>query len=298
MVVQHTFPHLYSYDSNYKNIGFLDTEANDFRLSGWQYHMNMMDEIWVPCQQNLDAARNSGVTVPIKIVEHSINVSDYKPVDGAKIKEMQDSFTFGFVGEWIERKNVKAFIQAFHIAFGPREPVNMFIKTSKSSLEVVQKFCTHIRDGMKIRKEYKEEIVVSGFLEKPDYISVMEQIDCFVMPSRGEAFCIPALEAMALGIPCLYTDGIGMDYCVGESIKSRKEPCFGALQTLPDLDTSYSTWSEIDVLELAKTMRRWYNILQKNKNLKSSIKKQCIETAAGYDYKYIGIGIKEILNGG
>tara|TARA_Y100001938_G_scaffold133366_1_gene192642 strand:+ start:3232 stop:4320 length:1089 start_codon:yes stop_codon:yes gene_type:complete len=294
VVVQHTLPHLYSYNSRYKNIGFFDTESFDFATTGWQHYANMMDEIWVPSEQNLQAAKTSGITVPIKIIPHSIDMSEYENTDGAKIQEMQNNFTFGFVGEFIERKNLKALIKAFHMEFDPREPVNLFIKTSKSSLEDVQKFCGHIRRGLKLRKEYKEEIVVAGMLEKVDYASVLSQVDCFVMPSRGEAFCIPALEAMALGIPSIYTESIGMDYCVGEAVPARVEPCFGAMQTLPDLDTASSTWAEIDVLELCKAMRKWYN----NKDLSSSIKEECIETAAEYDHKYIGIGIKEILNGG
>ena len=294
VVVQHTLPHLYSYDSNYKNVGFLDTESSDFAMSGWQYSCNIMDEIWVPSQQNADAAKRSGVTVPIKIVPHSIDISEYTKVDGAKIQEMQNEFTFGFVGEFIERKNIKAFIQAFHMTFDPKEPVNMFIKTSKASLEAVQKFCTHVRLGMKVRKKYKEEIIVAGMLEKLDYVSILDQIDCFVMPSRGEAFCIPALEAMAIGIPCLYTDGIGMDYCLGQNVKSRPEPCFGAVDTLPDLDTANNTWAEIDVLELSTAMRNWYNA----ENLKSSIRDNCMKTAQKYDHKSVGIKIKELLHDG
>ena len=83
-------------------------------------------------------------------------------------------------------------------------------------------------------------------MPKQDYISVLSQVDCFVMPSRGEAFCIPALEAMALGVPAIYTEGIGMDFCVGQPIESRLTPCFGAVDTLLDLDTAATSWSEID----------------------------------------------------
>tara|TARA_R110000824_G_scaffold9932_16_gene44176 strand:+ start:861 stop:1949 length:1089 start_codon:yes stop_codon:yes gene_type:complete len=292
IVIQHTLPHLYCYDSNYKNIGFFDTESFDFSMTGWQYSCNMMDEIWVPSEQNANAARMSGVTVPIKIVPHSIDISEYQDTNGAKIQEMQSSFTFGFVGEFIERKNLKALIRAFHMEFDPREPVDIFIKTSKASLEKVQEFCTHVKNGLKIRKKYKEEIVVAGMLNKQDYVSVLSQVDCFVMPSRGEAFCIPALEAMALGIPCLYTDGVGMDYCLGQNVKSKPDPCFGAVETLPDLDTASNTWAEIDVLELSRAMRNWYNA----ENLKSSIRDDCMETAQKYDHKSVGIKIKELLN--
>ena len=44
MCIQHTLPHLYSYDGRYKNIGFVAVESSNFKDSGWQRNMNLMDE--------------------------------------------------------------------------------------------------------------------------------------------------------------------------------------------------------------------------------------------------------------
>ena len=294
VVIQHTLPHLYCYNSSYKNIGFCDTESHNFSTTGWQYSINMMDELWVPSQQNVEAAKRSGVTIPIKIVPHSVDISQYKNTEGDKIQQMDGCFTFGFVGEFMERKNVKALIQAFHIEFGTREPVNMFIKTSRVSLEMVQDYCTQVKKGLKIRKDYKKEIVVAGIMPKQDYISVLSQVNCFVMPSRGEAFCIPALEAMALGVPSIYTEGIGMDFCVGRPVESRLTPCFGAVDTLLDLDTAATSWSEIDVLKLSKAMRDAYN--QYGTEEEKTIKEECRIQAENFDHEPIGKRMKELLS--
>lgn len=298
-VIQHTLPHLYCYNSAYKNIGFFDSESHDFSMTAWHYYANMMDEIWVPSQQNLEAARRSGVKVPIKIVPHSIDINSYSngfftKSRGRKIQQMEDSFTFGFVGEFIERKNLKALVQAFHIEFDPREPVNLFIKTSRADLDTVQGYCTAVKNGLKIRSKYKEEIVLAGILPKDDYISVMGQINSFVMPSRGEAFCIPALEAMALGIPAIYTDGIGMDFCVGTPVKSKLTPCFGAVDTLPDIDTAETLWSEIDILELSKAMRDAYNKYHTNDEKEQ--RQECLSTAKNFDHQSVGKIMKELLS--
>ena len=297
VVIQHTLPHLYCYDSSYKNIGFCDTESHDFSTTGWQYSINMMDELWVPSQQNVDAAKRSGVTIPINIVPHSIDVPTYTRLSqqsgGDKIQQMEDCFTFGFVGEFVERKNIKALVQAFHIEFDPREPVNLFIKTSRVPLETIQGYCTQIRKGLKVRTNYKEEIIISGMMPKNDYISVLSQVNCFVMPSRGEAFCIPALEAMALGIPAIYTEGIGMDFCVGEPVESKLAPCFGAVDTLPDLDTAATSWSEIDVLKLSKAMRKAYNEYGTEKE--ACAKKACLLHAQNFRHKHVGKQMRRLL---
>ena len=294
VVIQHTLPHLYCYNSSYKNIGFFDTESHDFTRTGWHYSANLMDEIWVPSTQNLEAAKRSGVNVPIKIVPHSIEIEQYKDTDGPKIKELEKVFTFGFVGEFIERKNLKALIQAFHIEFDPNEPVSLFIKTSKAPLETIQQYCKQVRKGLKIRQKYKEEVVLAGIMPKEEYISVLNQIDCFVMPSRGEAFCIPALEAMSLGIPSLYTEGVGMDFCVGEAISSKLTPCFGAVDTLPDIDTAETLWSEIDVLKLSKAMRKAYN--RYNTIEEEEIKNKCLTEAKKFDHESVGQKMKALLS--
>lgn len=297
VVVQHTLPSNYWYNGNYKNIGFLACETSDFKSTGWQHNCNLMDEIWVPSLIAKQQTQASDVKKPIKVVPHSLDLSDYKNKEnkhGQKIDVLQNHFSFGFVGEFIERKNIKALIQAFHIAFDPKEPVNLFIKTSKKDLEQVQAYCRHVKNGLKIRKKYKEEVIISGIMEQKDYISVLNQVDCFVMPSRGEAFCIPSLEAMAMGIPSIHTMYIGMEHAVGQKVRSYTVPCFGAIETLPDLDTADANWQDIDVQSLGETMRYMYSHLSDQKN-KDKYKKTCIKKSLEYSHESVGEIIKEIL---
>ena len=296
IVIQHTLPNNYSYNSAYKNIGCLTVESSNFKSTGWQHYCNLMDEIWVSSEITKRQTINSGVTVPVKVVPYALDVNKYDmSFGGQKVQELEDSFTFGFVGEFIERKNIKALLQAFHMEFDPREPVNLFIKTSKKSLEQVQAYCRHVKNGLKIRKNYKQEVVIAGMMPEEDYISVLSQIDCFVMPSRGEACCIPSMEAMRLGIPSIYTEGIGMDHAVGVKVKSYDVPCFGAIETLENLDTANETWKEIDVLELSKAMRSMYNKLidEETKHQYSGV---CKIMANVFIYKNVGQKMKEILN--
>ena len=173
--VQHTLPHLYSYDYRYKNIGYLPVESSHFRDTGWQYYVNLMDELWVPTLSAKKACIESGVKKPIKIAPHSLDISKYKENEGNKIQELQSTFNFVFVGEFIERKNIQALMRAFHIEFALHEPVNLFIKTSRASLPDVQQYAQNIKNGLKLRNKYKEEIVVVGRLEQQDYISVLGQ---------------------------------------------------------------------------------------------------------------------------
>jgi glycosyltransferase involved in cell wall biosynthesis len=299
VVIQHTLPQNYSYNSKYKNIGIMTCETSNFKSTGWQHNCNLMDEIWVSSSVAGNQVLNSGVNKPVRVIPYGLDLTKYDSFNttGQKIQELENQFTFGFVGEFIERKNVKALIQAFHIAFEPEEPVNLFIKTSKKDLEFVQKYIAQVKNGLKIRKNYKEEVVISGMMPEKDYLSVLAQVDCFVMPSRGEACCIPSLEAMAMGIPTIYTQGIGMDHLfdLAHGVTSYPSPCFGAVETLDSLDTADSDWREIDVRELAVFMRNAVQSLS-NPTEKEKTKTTFIEHSKMYSHESIGNLIKEALN--
>ena len=297
--IQHTLPHLYSYNSKFKNIGFLATETSNFVESSWQNHANLMDEIWVPTNSCKSACIHSGVKKPIKVAPHSLDLSDYQSEkytqEGPKVENLLNTFNFAFIGEFIERKNLQALARAFHSEFEPDEPVNLYVKTSGQPIEYVQNYFKQIRNGLKLRKKYKEEIVICGSLPKKDYISVLSQCHSFVMPSRGEGFCIPALEAMSMGIPAIYTEGTGMDdFCYGNAVKSNKTPCFGALSTLDYVYTANEKWMEIDIEHLMVCMRNAF--MKWKTELATQESHEALKRAKQFSHNIVGLKLKEILN--
>jgi len=291
--IQHTLPCNYVYDGAFKNIACIDTETSDFIDSGWSKNINMMDEIWVPSEYVKRTCINSGVTIPIKIVPHCIDISEYSgDIKGSKIKELEGDFNFVFIGEFSERKNIKALLRAFHAEFHPRENVNLYIKTSGIEVKKLEAYVETIKKGLKLRNTYKNDLLISGKIKKEDYLSILNQCHCFVMPSRGEGFCIPALEAMALGIPSIYTSGIAVEeFAVGQSVNSLEQPCFGGMESLPHLYTANTTWREIDVADLQIKMRSQYI-----KGLTQDVRKQCKEKAKQYSHESTAKLLKEILN--
>ena len=302
--IQHTLPHLYSYNSKYKNIGFYVTETSNFRDSMWHKSINLMDEAWVPNKQIVKASQQTGVTVPIKVVPHSLPVESYKiSPTSAQVQELIGTFNFCFIGEFVVRKNIEALIKAFHIEFHPSEPVNLFIKTSQAGMnpnecmDHFNEYIAHIKSGLKLRQNYKDEIIVTGRFKRDDLLSLMGQCHCFVMPSYGEAWCIPALEAMALKIPVIYTKGTGMsDFCSGIGVTSSEVPCYRAVDSLPNLYTANSKWNEIDVEQLAFAMRSMYTKYKEAPKDFEKDRAKAKRAAAKYSHKKVGNIIKRILN--
>ena len=99
--------------------------------------------------------------------------------DCASMDNIESTFNFCFVGEMIHRKNIEGLLRAFHTEFHPSEPVNLFVKVTKSgynsqdALTYFEGMSEHVRRNLKIRNEYKDEVVVSGHLEKRHLKSLM-----------------------------------------------------------------------------------------------------------------------------
>ncbi len=47
--------------------------------------------------------------------------------EGPKIDNLLNTFNFGFIGEFTERKNIQALARAFHSEFDYDEPVNLYV---------------------------------------------------------------------------------------------------------------------------------------------------------------------------
>lgn len=300
--IQHTLPELYIYNDSCKHIARFESETNDLRYSLWPKYINLLDEAWVPNRQAHMAAISSGVTKPVKIAHHCIDISKYEKIEKtATVTELNHSFNFCFVGEFTSRKNISALLTAFHIEFHPSENINLFLKLNISGMnsnKVIEQFNNvneKIKAGLRIRNKYKNPVIITGMLPENQLKSIMKQCHCFVCSSNGEAWCIPALEAMAMGMRVIYPKGSGLQEFAcdtGFSFDVNETPCMG-LDTLPNLQTAFDTWNSPDINSLCIAMRYAYNAYQHaEKNAWSDHPK--IE-AARFDYKEVGKRLKELL---
>lgn len=312
--IQHTLPPLYSADTNLFNIGFYETESDLFRRSLWPKFINNMDAAWVANNESAEASLASGVHRPINVVPHCLPIEEYNPNDESTliIPEASNTFNFLFIGEMVERKNLEALVKAFHTEFHPRERVSLIIKTSfpnshgQNTFELAKDYINGIRGGLKLRKNYSPDIIFASFLKRDHYLSIIRQSHCFVMPSRGEACCIPALEAGLMGLPVLYTEGNGMGGYTGlaidgydkpvNSVKSMKTSCYNTLDTIPDLQSSNENWHEISVLALRDSMRRMFELWKNDRELYDQMSTAQVANSMNFSYETIGETIKEILN--
>ena len=289
-----------------KNIGLFCCETSHFNNCLWPDKLNTMDEIWVTNKYAKKSCINSHVKKPIKIVGIPIDTGKFEQ-SYEKLNIQRDHFIFYFIGEMVRRKNLAALIKAFHLEFDCEESVSLVIKSHvpgllpNESKQRVKEFCTEIKKGLKLYQnieQYKSEYIISDNITDEQIMQLHYSCDCFVMPSYGEAWCIPAMEAMGMGKTPIVTRNTGMTSFVSDVtgwwVNSRYEPVFGASDTFGDLYVANETWLSINILELRSTMREAYS--------NSKLRKQKSDAGAGkvYDFSYTKIGQRmvELLTNG
>ena len=312
VVVQHTLPHLYDYNGNLHNVALYASETSDFCSSPWADRINTMDHAVVINRQMEAAARYSGVTIPISVVPHATDITrfqrGYEPLERLKPLKDDGQFIFYTMGEFVRRKNLGALIKAFHTEFDPSEPVQLVIKSSKPGLAPnqckaeIEKVCQDIKRALKLHGGktdlYKQEIIITERLTEQGVMRLHSSCDVFVQPSYGEAWSIPAFDAMAMGKTPIVTGCTGyLDYvsdATGWLVNCRPEPVFAADDTFADLFVGSETWSSADVMHLRQCMREAFV----NRDLTKTKSTNGIAKAYDFSYKAVGQKLKEALEHG
>jgi GT2 family glycosyltransferase len=170
----------------------------------WVDGCNGMDEVWVPASFNVETFRNSGVRVPIRVMPLGVDVDYFNP--GITGFRPTNRFTFLSVFEWGERKGADLLLRAFAEEF-------------KESEDVLLLLAVYNRDpGVDVHEQVARlglpasaPIVIMLNPEFADHQmgALYRSADCFVLPSRGEGWGMPVLEAMACGLPVISTDWSG-----------------------------------------------------------------------------------------
>ncbi|MCG8351764.1 MAG: glycosyltransferase, partial [Chloroflexales bacterium] len=185
-------------------IGFTMIEVDQLPTS-WVEQANQMDEIWTPSSWGVEVCRHSGVDKPIYAAPLGVDAERFQPA--LPRTRLADRTVFLSVFEWGIRKGWDILLRAYRAAFRSTDPVLLLLKvdcrspTHNPLSELAQ---------LLPAPSPPVGVIYNQPLSLPQLIELYQGADCFVLPTRGEGWGMPVLEAMACGVPAIATSWSGL----------------------------------------------------------------------------------------
>ena len=144
---------------------------------------------------------DAGVVTPVHIGGQGFDEEIFYPSDKEK-----SEFVFLTVAVAQGRKGTHTLIRAFEKALGGVKGAKLIIKSN--SWGNLEDYGTKVNN---IEKVY-------GECSRSQLGDLYRSANCFVLPTEGDSFALPGIEAMACGLPLIIT-GFGgpCDYCTEET---------------------------------------------------------------------------------
>lgn len=246
-----------------KNVGFTMWESS--RLPDiWVKTCNEMDAIFVPCFWNQEVFVDSGVSVPVHVVQPGIAPGDIPEINN---KEGGDCFTFYSVFQWSERKNPEGLVKTYLSEFRGCGSVELVLKTYRHSRhpnnhQFIAQEVEKIKTSLNIpAAELPKISFITENVSTKEMSELYKKADCYVSAHRAEGWSLPLMEAMTYGIPVIATGFSGnMDFMNRENsylVGCGMTPCVNMDWYIKWFNGSM-WWAEPNLRELAGYMREAY----------------------------------------
>jgi glycosyltransferase involved in cell wall biosynthesis len=241
---------LFAKNSGAYRVGFTMLEV-DRLPAGWVEQANLMDEVWAPTAWGAEMFRASGVRRPVHAVPLGVDLEVFAP--GPPRERLAERTIFLSVFEWGARKGWDLLLRAYGAAFRAADPVLLLLKIDSRAPDANP--LRAIREALPSAAA-PVGLIYNRAMSAAELAELYRAADCFVLPTRGEGWCMPALEAMACGVPPIVTAWSGptafVDETCGYPLESR-----GLVPAAAD-EPLYrgARWADPDVEHLASLMRR------------------------------------------
>jgi hypothetical protein len=279
-VIHNTLPS-YFCKFDIPSIGLFYYETDSFRGSNWQYSCNLMDEIWVVTKDNVDMCKKSGVTTRIREIDYPV-VDNSTHNNFLSMPHAEGTYKFYSISELSYRKGVSSLIAYYYQAFSASDNVSLTLKvfssgknaqeTEEEISRVIEQTCSQIRKGSK--EDFPPIYTICSRLSSEDMLGLHNTCDCYVSCSRGEALCLPAVDAATHGNSVIFPKWNGPNKYIDSpyGIDCVKKPVFGMPKAYPNLYMFDEEWREPIGTQVIEKLRQAYRE-RKPCNVKNMLKK-------------------------
>jgi glycosyltransferase involved in cell wall biosynthesis len=171
---------------------------------GWASKVARFDRVWVPGAFNVETFASAGV--PVHKLRRLPQTLDFSTLllasdDLPGLLETARGTRFLSVFEFSERKGWRQLLDAWADAFSPLDDVSLVLKCSNLVMRVTD--ARQRIDAYLGERRTAPIVLVEECLSTTDMARLFHACDAFVLPSRGEGWGRPFMEAMAVGLPTI-----------------------------------------------------------------------------------------------
>ena len=305
--IQHVLPHHILASTLFKkNIAYYEAETIHTKKNMWHCSLDLVDEVWVP-NDTLKEDTEKFVNNKVKTIHHAFDIDKYKQkYSKMDLGAHQSSFKFYFIGDLTNRKNVESIIRSYYHTFSPRDNVLLILKLNKfgkdpGELDMeCQSMCVKIQREMRMHEDsmsYPAVRFVTVPLTDDEIQCLHYTCDCFVCPSRGEAWSIPSFEAMCFGNTPICSNEGGPKTFIDPNNKLSGTLVDGIYDICNQQDGAFNhifTGSEYWFTPSEKTISEAMRYYYDHRDQKD--KTNAYLFGSMFDYKIVANKIKESLN--
>ena len=213
-IVLNEHNHHYFYD-DYKGYKIAYNVWESTRYSEEYFNQLLkFDELWVPTKWQKQISIEQGYPEDkIFVIPEGVDGTTFKPPSRPK---KQDKFQFIIVGRWDYRKGIKESIEGFLEAFPDNPDVELLLNVENP----------YPVDGMNSTEERLKyygledpRIKILKFLDRKQYISLLQNANVLISCARAEGWNLPLIESLACGTPSIYTKCSGqLEFTEGKGL--------------------------------------------------------------------------------
>lgn len=304
--IQNVLPHHFCGTTNVKkNVAYYYGESIFNQKNLWHLNLDLADEVWVTNNELKDHTQKL-LNTKVKSVPQAVQTEKYKK----KYKEVDFGtsdvdFKFYFIGDINDRKNLKSIIKCYYRTFNAGSNTMLFIKVKKFSMSSqaldahCRQICSDIQKEMRIYSngmQYASVKFITANTDEDFIYSLHQYCDCFIGASHGEAWSLPAFDAMCFGSTPICSDEGGPKEFIdkknkntGTLIEGQYGICNEQNGAFPHIFTGSELWFDPSEEHLCNAMKYYYD----NKSIKDI--NNCHNFGNSFSLKEVGKKMKELL---
>jgi hypothetical protein len=223
------------------------------------------DQIWVPCRANKASMRHMNNVV---VIPHAFD--EAQPRTPPRAVEPGETYRFYYIGAWCARKNPRGLIHAYMAEFTADDNVELVMLCAGASPQ--DAVMAQLETGIAPREIWPRLRFITERVDDDGLVRMHTDNHCFVTATRGEAWNLPAFQAMLAGRLVIAPCGLGSDDYLREKSEvllygSQRMPALGDVRTVAAPDgiratyvgpqgmTAHDAWREPSLYELGMCMR-------------------------------------------